>query len=53
MKKKIKYIFIGFIMGFMVYACEESSLYADYDEDGMAIRGSVEWLPLYVYIVND
>ena len=53
MKKKIKYIIIGFIAGFMFYACEDSMAYADYDEDGMAIRGTVDWLPLYVYIVNE
>ena len=53
MKTKIKYLTMGVILGLLIYACDGSSLMADYDDDGSAIRGSVEWKPLYVYIVNE
>tara|TARA_R100000329_G_scaffold104806_1_gene86045 strand:+ start:141 stop:311 length:171 start_codon:yes stop_codon:yes gene_type:complete len=50
--KKNKYLIIGFILGWLTVACEDWNLMADYDEQGNAIRGSVEYKPLYVYVVN-
>ena len=50
---KLKYVVVGFILGVLFYACDDWVLMADYDDDGSAIRGSVEWKPLYVYIVNN
>lgn len=51
MKTKIKYLCIGFIMGFTFYACDDAFLQADEDDYGAI--GTVEWNPLYVKIVNE
>lgn len=51
MKNKIKYLIIGFVAGAMFISCEDSFLKADGEEFGEI--GTVEWNPLYVYIVND
>ena len=51
MKEKFKYIFFGFILGVLFYACDDSSLMADGEEYGAI--GTTEWNPLYVYIVNE
>ena len=54
MKTKIKYLIIGVIVGvsFNVYS-ELNADYGEYGSNGSAVRGSVEWKPLYVYIVNE
>ena len=51
MKNKIKYLIIGIVLGIMFTACDDSGLKADEEEFGEI--GTVEWNPLYVYIVNE
>ena len=51
MKSKIKYLIIGFILGFIFYSYEDNSLKADNDDYGAI--GTVEWNPLYVRVVNE
>ena len=51
MRDKIKYIVFGFILGMAFYAYEEEHFKAGKKDYGAI--GTVEWNPLYVYIVNE
>ena len=52
MKERTKGIIIGLILGFMFFSCDDS-IFAINDCGGsLGERGTVEWNPLYVKIVD-
>ena len=54
MKIKVQYLIIGIIIGIIVGSYNTVNAdYGEYGNNGSAVRGSVEWKPLYVYIVNE